>query len=184
MRNALASVWHWIALFFMVAIWLVWAVEMPHGYAAVLHFFIVTALLLIGARLVLIVLLRHGSIGLCSVAARDRRALSRAWRRGCGCTIPPLSALLRLPVYLLCVLGAAATLRPGRLHLARRERTWPARRSPPSARCGHHSLLAFAVWEAANAAIQRHLARLQQEPADRARRLGCAPCCRCCARRC
>src|SRR5581483_12008570 len=55
-RNALASVWHWVALFFIVAIWLVWAVEIPNGFTSLLHFFVVTVLLLIGARLLLIVL--------------------------------------------------------------------------------------------------------------------------------
>ncbi len=33
-----ARVWHWIALFFLAAFWLVWAVEVPHGYARALHY--------------------------------------------------------------------------------------------------------------------------------------------------
>ena len=44
LRNRFAGIWHWVALFFLVAGWLVWAVEVPHGYAAVLHYFILTAL--------------------------------------------------------------------------------------------------------------------------------------------
>ena len=39
-RNRFARVWHWVALFFLVAGWLVWAVEVPHGYrrgAALFH---------------------------------------------------------------------------------------------------------------------------------------------------
>ena len=49
--TASPAIWHWVALFFLVAVWLVWAVEVPHGYAVVLHYFVVTALVLIGARL-------------------------------------------------------------------------------------------------------------------------------------
>src|SRR5262249_29852412 len=30
-RNAFARVWHWVALFLLVASWLVWAIELPHG---------------------------------------------------------------------------------------------------------------------------------------------------------
>ena len=57
LRNRLAAIWHWIALFFVAAIWLVYAVELPHGYTLVLRYFIITALVLIGARMVMLLLL-------------------------------------------------------------------------------------------------------------------------------
>ncbi|MBE7158813.1 MAG: hypothetical protein INR62_10360, partial [Rhodospirillales bacterium] len=53
-RNALALIWHWVAIFFLVAGWIVWAVELPHGYTIMLHYFIITALMLIGTRLTLL----------------------------------------------------------------------------------------------------------------------------------
>ena len=56
-RNAVAPIWHWIALFFLAALWFVWAVEIRNGFAKVLHFFIVFVVVAIVSRLVLIVLL-------------------------------------------------------------------------------------------------------------------------------
>ena len=40
LRNAIAPVWHWVALFFLAALWFVWAVEVRNGVAKVLHFFV------------------------------------------------------------------------------------------------------------------------------------------------
>ena len=37
LRNWLARVWHWIALALLAALWLAWAVEVPHGYASLLR---------------------------------------------------------------------------------------------------------------------------------------------------
>src|SRR5262249_18254422 len=32
LRNRLAAAWHWVALFFLFGVWLVWAIEVPHGF--------------------------------------------------------------------------------------------------------------------------------------------------------
>ena len=45
-------------------------------------------------------------------------------------------------------------------------------------------LLALAVWEAVNAAVERHLGQADARGAGWHVRRGCARCCRCCARRC
>ena len=42
-QNQLASRWHVIAIFYIVALWLVAAAEIQDGYAKLLHFFIVTS---------------------------------------------------------------------------------------------------------------------------------------------
>jgi len=160
LRNALASVWHWIALFFIVAIWLVWAVEIPDGFTRLLHFCIVTALLLIGARLLLILL--DGSLDRAlSVppATAERYPGLEARLR---LYHPALSALLRAAVYMLCVLALLQLYGFGAF-------TWFG-----ESELGHRVgsalgtllvtlLLAFAAWEAANAAIQRHLAKLAKD---------------------
>ncbi|MBN8901676.1 MAG: hypothetical protein J0H57_11635, partial [Rhodospirillales bacterium] len=57
LRNRFAAIWHWVALFFLVAIWLVYAVEVPHGFTQVLRFFGLSALVLILARLTLLLVL-------------------------------------------------------------------------------------------------------------------------------
>ncbi len=56
-RNRLASVWHLVAIFYIVGLWLVWAAEVRNGYLRIWHLFLVTAGVLIVARLVSIVVL-------------------------------------------------------------------------------------------------------------------------------
>ena len=55
--NRLADIWHLIAIFYIVALWLVWAVELRNGYVRLVHFFIVTAGVLIASRLIAVVAL-------------------------------------------------------------------------------------------------------------------------------
>jgi small-conductance mechanosensitive channel len=55
-RNRLAAVWHLIAIFFVVALWLVWAAQVRNGYAKMWRFFAVSVGILIAARLIGIVL--------------------------------------------------------------------------------------------------------------------------------
>ena len=56
-QNQLASRWHVIAIFYIVALWLVAAAEIQDGYAKLLHFFLVTSGVILASRLVGIVLL-------------------------------------------------------------------------------------------------------------------------------
>jgi small-conductance mechanosensitive channel len=160
MRNALASVWHWIALFFIVAIWLVWAVEIPDGFTRLLHFFIVTALLLIGARLTMILL--EGSLDRVLTVPPETAARYPGLEARLRLYHPAISALLRAVLYVLCVLALLQLYGFGAF-------TWFG-----ESELGHRVvsalgtivvtlLLAFAAWEAANAAIQRHLAKLAKD---------------------
>ena len=57
LRNRLASIWHLVAIFYIVALWLVWAVELRNGYLRLVTFFVETGLVLIAGRLIGIVLL-------------------------------------------------------------------------------------------------------------------------------
>ena len=83
LRNGLAASWHWIALFFIIGVWVVWAVEVPHGFAWMLRVFALTAVVLIGARLALIVVL--GSIDrVLHIGAGRGAALSRTGRAACA----------------------------------------------------------------------------------------------------
>ena len=139
------------------------------------------ALLLIGARLLLIVL-DGVARPRAERPARDRRALPRAG--GAAAAVSPRpQRLLRGVVYVLCVLASAAALRLGRASPGSSRASWATASSPRSApwwsRCCSHC----AAWEAANAAIQRQLAKLAKDQ-QVARPRGCARCCRCCARRC
>ncbi|MEJ0044809.1 MAG: hypothetical protein WDN04_00615 [Rhodospirillales bacterium] len=53
----LAGLWHVVAIFFIVGLWLVWAAQVRHGYAQMWRLFVVTAAILIVARLLAVVLL-------------------------------------------------------------------------------------------------------------------------------
>ena len=53
----LADSWHFIAIFYVMALWLVWAVELRNGYVRLVHFFVITVAIIIAARLLGIVLL-------------------------------------------------------------------------------------------------------------------------------
>ena len=55
--NRLAEVWHLIAIFYIVALWLVWAAELRNGYVRLVHFCLVTVAVMVAARLAGVVLL-------------------------------------------------------------------------------------------------------------------------------
>jgi small-conductance mechanosensitive channel len=157
-RNQLARVWHWIALFILASGWLAWAIELPHGYIQVLHWLIVTGLLLIGARLLLVLLLGTADRMLRvqpGTAAQypEMEARLRMYH-------PPVSLALRLFVYVLAALGLLQIYGLNTF-------MWLVQSD-----LGHRILsaagtltvtilLALAVWEAVNLAIHNHLARLQ-----------------------
>jgi len=156
-RAGLATVWHWIALFVIAAVWLVWAIEVPHGFSALLRFSLVTAALLIGARLALILL-----IGLIdramNVPLSDYPGLEARLRL----YHPAISALLRVVIYVLTALGLLQVYQLGGF-------SWLAqtdlgrRMVSGLGTLAVTIILAIVVWEAVNAAIQRHLDRLARE---------------------
>ncbi|HEY4042292.1 MAG TPA: mechanosensitive ion channel domain-containing protein [Rhodopila sp.] len=160
LRNRFARIWHWVALFFLVAGWLVWATEVPHGFAAVLHYSILTALVLIGARLVLLVLL--GMVDRVMRPAPDSPGLYPGMHARLRVYHPIVTAAVRLTVYLLCVLGllqlyglnALIWLVGSALGL---------RILSASGTLLVTVVLAFLVWEGINGGVQQHLSRLERE---------------------
>jgi small-conductance mechanosensitive channel len=159
-RRHTSKIWHLIALFYLAALWLVWAVELRNGFEQILHVFLVTMIVGIGARLLLIVLL--GSLDRAlhvrpNVAERypgiEQRA--RIYHR-------VLAAVLNA---LIGIVAALVLLQLWGLHTL----TWFG-----ASLLGRRLLsslgtivvtvaLALAVWEATNAAVQHHLARLAKE---------------------
>jgi hypothetical protein len=57
LRNWLARVWHYFAIFYLIGLWVVWAFGVRNGYSGLLRFCIITILVVILARLVSIVAL-------------------------------------------------------------------------------------------------------------------------------
>jgi small-conductance mechanosensitive channel len=160
MRNRLARIWHWIALFFLVAGWLIWAIEVPHGFAAVLHYSLLTALVLIGARLVLLVLL--GMVDRIMRPAPDSPSLFPGMHARLRVYHPVVTIALRLTIYLLCVLGLLQ-LYGLNTFLWLIGSDLGLRVLSASATLLLTIVLAFGVWEAINGGIQQHLDRLERE---------------------
>ncbi|MBN9564121.1 MAG: mechanosensitive ion channel [Alphaproteobacteria bacterium] len=158
-RNGFAVTWHWIALFYLVAAWLVWAVELPNGFTRLLHFAVTTAVVLLVGRLVLIVVL-----GTLDRLTRPRPELASDPLIGTRLRLylPILRRVLTVLVYGLVLLELLQVWGLGTV-------SWLtdsiSGRRVLSA-CGSVALtilLAFIAWEAASIAIERHLARLAGE---------------------
>lgn len=160
LRNALAPVWHWIALFFLVAIWVAWAIEIPNGYGVVLRFFVSIVVVLVAARLVLIVLL-----GLLERAGHVKPELAERYpglETRLALYHPAVRSVARAIVYLCAALALLAIW--GVPLLSWFANSLLGRRL--AAGLGTLALtlfLAVAAWEAVNAAMQAHLARLTRE---------------------
>jgi moderate conductance mechanosensitive channel len=160
LRNRLARIWHWVALILLAASWIVWAVEVPHGFASLLHYFIVTTLVLIGARFALLLVL--------GTADRALRLNPQTAERYPGMDArlrlyhPAITTLLRTLLYVLVALALLQLYGVGTL-------TWllatalGQRIMASLGTLGVTILLAFAAWEGVNAGIQRHLAKLQKD---------------------
>ncbi|MGH7153553.1 MAG: mechanosensitive ion channel domain-containing protein, partial [Acetobacteraceae bacterium] len=156
-RNAVAPVWHWIAIFFLIGIWIVAAAEIRNGAAVVLRYFVEIVLVATIARLLLIVLL--GSL---DRSMRPRPELLERYpglEQRLAAYHPLLHGIARTIVY--CA-AAFVLLELWGVPLA----AWFAvsllgRRLIASLGTMVLTLLlALAVWEVSNAAIELHLSRL------------------------
>lgn len=160
LRNAFAPIWHWIALFFLVASWIAWAIEVRNGYSVVLRLFVTTVVVLVAARLVLIVLL-----GLLERAGRVRPEVAERYpglEARLALYHPMVRAIARAVVYACAVLTMLAMW--GVPFLSWFTAGLLGRRL--AAGLGTLVLtlvLAVVAWEAVNAAMQAHLARLSRE---------------------
>ncbi len=159
-RNRFSRIWHWVALFFLVAGWLTWAIEVPHGFAAVLHYFVITALVLIGARFTLLLL--TGMVDRIMRPADDSPSLYPGMHARLKVYHPVVTVALRLTVYLLCVLGLLQ-LYGLNTFLWLIDSTLGPRILSASGTLLVTIVLAFGMWEAVNGGVQRHLDRLDRE---------------------
>ncbi|HYZ21136.1 MAG TPA: mechanosensitive ion channel domain-containing protein [Rhodopila sp.] len=162
LRNTFARIWHWIALFFLIAGWLVWAVEVPHGYTTMLHYFIVTALVLIGARLLLLLLLGVVDRTMRPVNNGETTGLPQGIQERLRAYHPLVSTVLRILVYVLCALGLLQ-LYGLNTFLWLVSTALGLRLLSAIGTLTVTIVFAFAVWEFVNGAFQQHLNRLQKE---------------------
>ena len=155
--NRLASVWHLVAVFYVVALWVIWAVELRNGYTRLVSFFLVTSGVLTGSRLLAVVLL-----GGLDRALRPSDALA-ARHPGLESRFNAYYPVLRLGVMaVLWTLTGVALLQAwgfGPLGWFT-QGDLGSRVLSAALMIGVTALLAVLVWEGANAGIERHLAQL------------------------
>ena len=159
-RNRFAAVWHVVAIFYIVALWLVWAFEVPNGFSRLLHIFLSTLIVASLARLLAILLVGALDRSLKispELAARYPGLESRAR------TYHPMvralaSALVAFAAVVVLFqswgIDALAWFSAGALG---------TRLVSASVAIGITLLLSLVVWEGFNVAIQRHLARLARD---------------------
>lgn len=160
LRNALAPVWHWVLLALLTAEWLVWAIELRHGYATMLRGLVVVILVAVGTRIL------QGELhGLLTRALRPGPAVADRY--------PGLEARLALYHPIVTGLVRALVLLAGLVLMLELLGVavigWATgsalgqRMVSGIGTIGFTVLVALVVWEGANAAMQAHLARLTRE---------------------
>jgi small-conductance mechanosensitive channel len=160
LRNWLARVWHWLALILLAGLWLGWVVEAPNGYAQIVRYFLSLVVVGIVTRFALILLLGNLDRALAldpNTTARYPGLQSRLtlYHPVLVSTVRTVVLFLAVMVLLqLCGLGAFKWLFSSLLgqHLVSSLATLVVT-----------ALIAIAVWEVVNSAIERHLARLTRD---------------------
>ena len=159
-RNRLASVWHLVAIFYIVALWLVWAAEVQNGYIRIWHLFLVTAGVLVVARLAAIVLLGGLDRALRMAPATSQRypGLERRANR----YLPVLRSLVTA---LVTILTAVALFQAWGFNslVWFRTNALGGRLASALVTILIAAALALAVWEGVNASVDQHLASLAQQ---------------------
>ena len=159
-RNRLASIWHLVAIFYIGGLWMVWAAEVRHGYLRIWHLFLVTAGVLILARLFSIVVL--GGLDRVFRAAPEAGPAGPALQRRADRYHP----LLRRTVSAaLIVVTGLALLQAWGINTMAWFHTNALGGKLVSAifSIAIAAAVVVAVWEAVNASMDSHLTRLTQQ---------------------
>jgi moderate conductance mechanosensitive channel len=160
LRNALAAHWHWMALFLLAALWFAWAVEIRNGMAKVFHIFAAFVAIGIISRLLLIVLL--GAVERALTPSTELLHRYPGLEARMRIYHPIIAGTIRVLVY---VFAAILLLEFWGVPLV----AWFAsslvgvRVAAGLGTMVLTFILALAIWEVANAAMEAHLARLSRE---------------------
>jgi small-conductance mechanosensitive channel len=159
-RNRLAKVWHLAAIFYVLALWTVWALEVPRGFSRLLQVVVLTALVIAVARQA--VALAHGAIDRWSRVTPDVAERYPGLDQRLGAYHPIARAVVHLTVWAAAFVAVLQVWQVDAVvwftsgHLG-------ARLLSALGTIGVTLLISLAVWEGTNTAIQRHLARLARE---------------------
>lgn len=152
LRHFLAEVWVFLAVVFIAALWLVWALSVENGFQRVIHFVAVTAGVLVVARLLAIVLFGLLDSGFSRIdpLLADRPAASGSRYRSVLRFFVTVLLLLATGLALLQVWGAPISVWFAADTVGRRlaSACWTIAIAV---------LLAILAWEAAGYALQRRI---------------------------
>ena len=158
LRNRVAATWHLVAIFYIVALWLVWAIELRQGYSRLLNFFLVTTAILVGARLLALAVLggldrlRPGEAVRAAHPGLDARAQFY---------LPVVRGTLSLAIALAAMLLLLEAWGLGLWHWLT-QNGLGTRVISAVATIAVSVLVGVIVWEGVNASIERHLAGLTE----------------------
>ncbi len=159
-RNAVAGSWHRIVLFYLLVLWVVWALNVANGFGRLLHFML--ALCVVAVLVGVVDVLSHLGLDRLLVASEGLDEVYPGVGRRVVLYHSLTRRLLNLVLPVLAVLGvlvASGLDVPG----------WFAAKSGGARLLGSLTnivivlLMAVLLWESANLAIERHLARLTRE---------------------
>ena len=160
LRNWVAPVWHYVAIFYIAALWVVWALDVPGGFSRLVEVFVSTAIIVNLARwlTVLAIAAVEHLVTLDRPTAQRYPGLDHLGRR----YLPGLRAVIGGAMALI---AAVALLEAWGLDSFSWFDTGNLGGRVVSAMVSilFTVLLALLVWEASNAAVQNHLARLNRE---------------------
>ena len=159
LRSRLADKWHLLAAFPVVALWVIWAVELRDGYTRLIQFFLLTCAVVIAARLLGIVLLgglERAMRPSAALAARHPGLEARA-----GFYFPVLRLAVTSMVWVAAGIALLQVWGFGPLSWFR-EGDLGSRILSAATLTGFTILLAILVWEGANAGLERHLSQLTE----------------------
>jgi small-conductance mechanosensitive channel len=160
LRERAADSWHYMAIFYIVALWLVWALEVQGGFARLMHFFLATIVVLALARVSGIVLLggldrlldtsdaAHSTTSIVRLRAQRYHRLLRGLLTALISTVAVIALLQAWGLEALSWFTGGAI---------------GDRIISAAAAIGVTIGLAFLIWEASNAAVERQLAALAKE---------------------
>jgi len=159
-RHRLAAVWHLIAIFYIVGLWMVWAAEVRHGYLRIWHLFLISCGVLIVARLAGILIL--GGLDRSFKISPDLSARYPGLETRANRYYPVLRGAI---ITLLFIVTGLALLQAWGLNTLAwfRANALGSRLVSTCITILVAALIAVAVWEMVNAMLDRQLARLTRE---------------------
>ncbi|NPT33772.1 mechanosensitive ion channel family protein [Paraburkholderia xenovorans] len=152
--NVFAEVWAWFAVFVVMALWFVWALDVRNGYQTLLHLGGISLAVLVGARVVSIVL--FGALArLFHVQDDAAKSLvhQHAYR------YYPL--VRRVVAWIIGIVTALALLQVWGVHVADlfRAGTIGHRLASAIVTIGVAAVIALLVWESVNVSVEQRLDR-------------------------